>query len=109
MGRKRAFDKRGRPSFGKQTWEDPPLRGRSRTRSPSPKRKRDDGPDFRRRQRSVDSVSRSPPPSRGREYAHPQRTSSGYDLSASGHTRGISRSPKPRRRRESSTPRVKEY
>src|SRR5579859_7707535 len=112
MGRKSRFDRRNRPgsSYAKKNWEDFPNRERSRTRSPSPDRRRDESPYPRRQQRVEESIARSPSPSRGRRYST-SRYSPAYDgpPSSSAYARVISRSPSPQRRREDSRPPVDDY
>ena len=111
MGRKSRFDRRNKPSssFGKK-WEDFPKRERSRTRSPSPGRRRDESPYPRRQQRTEESAARSPSPSRGRGHTT-SRYSPAYEgrPSSSAYARNYSRSPSPQRRREDSRPPADEY
>jgi hypothetical protein len=112
MGRKSRFDRRNKPgsSFGKKKWEDESRRGRSRTRSPTPDRRREESPYPRRQHRIEEPSARSPSPPRGRGYTT-SRYSPEYEgkPSSSAYARNISRSPSPQRWREYSRPPSEEY
>jgi len=99
MGRKDGrYDReyKGSSSYTHSKWGDAPSRGRSRSRSDSPYRKRDATPPKRLQDRIERSISRTPSPSRRRE-----EHSNGASLRTEGRTysRLRSRSPSPARRR----------
>ena len=86
MGRKSRFDGRNKGSYHPQNWNPPP-RGRSRTRSPTLDRTRNESPCPKRQQRPIDVASISRSPARYEEQP----------LSFHGRKRSPSPSPQPQK------------